>query len=190
MGGLFSWYNFFYFLPSELCVNSVADLNFCFPSHTRPLCLLWYWTYCQPVYSPQQLHHGGNETLGFQDLGDLDLNKSWCKRQLMTQIISSKKSRTKRKMFLKKIKRNCYAWDQNEWGNHKLRQMLMIKSHGWSSSVIYILSNLEISKTKEICTFSCTYYLVCSMFHGVYYSVKLNIIGLWKLNKSLNSKHI
>lgn len=66
----------------------------------------------------------------------------------------------------------------------------MIKSHGWASSVIYILSNLEISKTKEICTIYCTYYLVCSVFHGVYASVKLNIIGLWKLNKSLNSKHI
>lgn len=66
----------------------------------------------------------------------------------------------------------------------------MIKCHGWSSSVIYILSNLEISKTKEICNFSCTYYLVCSMFHVVYASVKWNIIGLWKLNKSLNSKHI
>lgn len=66
----------------------------------------------------------------------------------------------------------------------------MIKSHGSSSSVIYILADLEISKTKEICTFSCTHYLVCSMSHVVYASVKLNIIGLWKLNKSLNSKHI
>ena len=101
-----------------------------------------------------------------------------------------KRSCTKRKMFLKKIKRNCYARDQNEWGHHKLRQMFTIKSHAWSSGVSYILSNLEISKTKETYTFSSTHYLVCSAFHGVYASVKLNIIGLWKLNKSLKSKHI
>ena len=101
-----------------------------------------------------------------------------------------KRSCTKRKMFLKKIKRNCYACGQNKRGHHKLRQMFTIKSHGWSSSVIYILSNLEISKTKETYTFTCIYYLVFSVFHGVYASVKLNIIGLWKLNKSLISKHI
>lgn len=76
-------------------------------------------------------------------LWGLDLNNSQGKRQLMTLTINSKKKVEQRGgLFLKKRKRNGYAWYQNELGHHNPRQVFRIKSHDWSSSVICILSNL------------------------------------------------